>query len=116
MAGTRKAVRGKQKIKAEKKGRPAAKRRALATPMPSDRRVEDVTRGAKNSSTGELRDRVAIAPATNARSDMSDQPSSQNNLATQATATVWPGLQALYLLPLRSLQSWQEAWFRLLPR
>jgi hypothetical protein len=25
-------------------------------------------------------------------------------------------LQAWFVLPLRNLQSWQEAWFRLLPR
>jgi hypothetical protein len=34
----------------------------------------------------------------------------------QATVTVLATLQAWFLLPLRNLQSWQEAWFQLLPR
>jgi hypothetical protein len=33
-----------------------------------------------------------------------------------ATATALAVLVAWFLLPLRNLQSWQEAWFRLLPR
>ena len=32
------------------------------------------------------------------------------------TAAVFAALQALFLLPLLSLQTWQEAWFRFLPR
>jgi hypothetical protein len=34
----------------------------------------------------------------------------------QATVTALAALQAWFLLPLRNLQSWQEAWFQLLPR
>jgi hypothetical protein len=34
----------------------------------------------------------------------------------QATVTALAALQAWFLLPLRNLQSWQEAWFRPLPR
>ena len=34
----------------------------------------------------------------------------------QATAIALAAFQAWFLLPLRTLQNWQEAWFRLLPR
>ncbi len=96
--------------------------------MRSDHRIEEVTRGPRGNRTGGFRENVAIpageaaALSTGAASKMSDQPSSHNSVVRamaiypQAAATLWAGLQALFLLPLRNFQSWQNAWFRLLPR
>jgi hypothetical protein len=92
----------------------------------SERRIEEVTHGAGNY--GGSRDNAgAVALATNAGPRMDDQsgksgPQRPDTVARateihpQATATALAALQAWFLLPLRTLQSWQEAWFRLLPR
>lgn len=71
----------------------------------------------------------AVAVATNAapkkndppgRSDLRTRPDTvAQGLAIidpQATATALAALQGWFLLPLRNIQIWQEAWLRLLPR
>jgi hypothetical protein len=128
-----KAIKGKRKV-ATKKARPAIKRRAVPERMRSERLVEEVTHGAGNYGTNGSRDDAgpqageAVALATNAAPKMNDQsgrsdpPQRPDGTARataiypQATATALAALQAWFLLPLRNLQSWQEAWFRLLPR
>ena len=102
--------------------------------MRSERRVDEVTHGAGNYGTNGSRDNAgpqageAVALAPNAAPKMNDQsgrsdlPQRPDTVARataiypQATVTVLATLQAWFLLPLRNLQSWQEAWFRLLPR
>lgn len=37
-------------------------------------------------------------------------------LYPQAAAGLFAAMQAVLLLPLRSMQSWQEAWLRVVPR
>jgi hypothetical protein len=135
-----KAVKGKQKVEA-KRARPAVKRRAVPERMRSDK----VIHGAGNYGTNESHDNAgeAVALATNdvpttndqslcrgpppaagaaARPDRSDSLQRLDTVARaaalypQATATALAALQAWFLLPLRILQSWQEAWFWLLPR
>jgi hypothetical protein len=41
---------------------------------------------------------------------------SRNGNLSAGNGHCFAALQAWFLLPLRNLQSWQEAWFRLLPR
>jgi hypothetical protein len=102
--------------------------------MRSGRRVEEVTQGAGNYGTNGLPDNAgpqageAATLATNAAPTMTEQSGRSDPLqrpdtaarATalypEATATALAALQAWFLLPLRSWQSWQEAWFRLPPR
>ena len=120
MRRSNKAVKGKRKV-AAKKARPAIKRRAVPERIRSDRHVEEVRSNADKLVTEGMGSNVvpltgqAISPADNA-----DSPQGQETGAMQiyphATATVFAALQALFLLPLRSLQSWQEAWSRFLPR
>jgi hypothetical protein len=115
-----KAVKGKRKV-AAKKARPAVKRRAVPERIRSDSHVEEVSSNAGKLVTEGIGSNVvpltgqAISPA-----DDADSPRGQETGAMQiyphATATVFAALQALFLLPLRSLQSWQEAWSRFLPR
>jgi hypothetical protein len=110
-----KAIKGKRKVETKKA---RVKRRAVPERMRSERGVEEVTRGAGFE---------AVALATNAAPKMndpgrSDPPQRPDTVARatpiypQATASALAALQAWFLLPLRNLQSWQEAWFRLLPR
>ena len=100
----------------------------------SGRRVEEVTHGAGNYGTNGPLDNAgpqageAVTLATNAAPKMNDQsgrfdpPQRPDTVAwataiyPQATAAAFAALQAWFLLPLRNLQSRQEAWFRLLPR
>ena len=120
MRRSNKAVKGKRKV-AAKKARPAVKRRAVPERIRSDRHVEEVRSNADKLVTEGIGSNVApltgqaISPA-----DDADSPRGQETGAMQiyphATATVFAALQALFLLPLRSLQSWQEAWSRFLPR
>ena len=99
--------------------------------MRSERRVDEVTHGAGNYGTNGSRDDAgpqageAVVLATNAAPKMNDQldpPQRPDTVARataiypQATATALAAVQAWFLLPLRNLQIWQEAWFRLLPR
>jgi hypothetical protein len=115
-----KAVKGKRKVEA-KKARPAVKRRAVPERMRSDRRVDEGRPDAAKRVTDELRGNAgglagqAISPA-----DSSDPPRRQETLVGAVQiyppATILAALQVWFLLPLRSLQIWQEAWFRLLPR
>lgn len=129
MSRTSKAIKGKRKVEA-KKARPAVKRRAVPELMRSERRVKEV-QGAGNYGTNGSCDNAgpqageAVALATNAapnqsgRSDPLQRPDTvarATALYPQATTTALAALQAWFLLPLRSLQTWQEAWFRLLPR
>ena len=128
-----KAVKRKRKVET-KKARTAVKRRAAPERMRSERRVEEVTRGAGNYGTNGSRDNAAIpageavvltanpASKMNDQSGRSDPPRRPDTVVRataiypQATATALAALQAWFLLPLRNLQSWQEAWSRLLPR
>jgi hypothetical protein len=128
-----KVIKGKRKV-AAKKARRTVQRRAVPERMRSERRVDEVTRGAGNYGTKGSRDDAgpqageAVALATNAAPKMNDQSGRSDLLqrpdtvarATalypEAPATALAALQAWFLLPLRNLQSWQEAWFRLLPR
>ena len=125
------AVKGKRKV-VTKKAR--VKRRAVPERMRSKRSVEEVTHGAGYYGTSGSCDNAgsqageAVALATNAAPKMNDQsgrsdpPHRPDTVAgttpiyPQATATALAALQAWFLLPLRNLQSWQNAWFRLLPR
>jgi hypothetical protein len=101
--------------------------------MRSERGIEEVTDGAGYYATNGSRDSAgsqaaeAVALATNAAPKMNDPGSSDpperpdamaraTAIYPQVTATALAALQAWFLLPLRNLQSWQEAWFRLLPR
>ena len=96
--------------------------------MRSERRVEEVTHGAGDCGTNGSQAGEAVALAPNAAPKMNDQsgrtdlPQRPDTVARataiypQATVTALAALQAWFLLPLRNLQSWQEAWFRLLPR
>jgi hypothetical protein len=106
-----KAVKGKRKVEA-KRARPAVKRRAV----PERIRSEEVAHGVVNYGTNESHDNAgeAVALATNDVSQMNMARAAA--LYPQATATALAALQAWFLLPLRNLQSWQEAWFRLMPR
>ena len=126
-------AKGKRKV-VTKKARPPIKRRAVPERMRSERRAEEVTHGAGNYGIGGSRDSAgaqageAVALATNAAASKMTDQSRSDPLAgpdtvartpafyPQATATALAALQAWFLLPLRNLQSWQEAWFRLLPR
>jgi hypothetical protein len=111
-----KGVRGKRKVETKKA---RVKRRAMPERMRSGRPVAEVTYRAGNG-TNASRDNAgplageAVVLATNAIPKMNDQ-SGRSDLPT-ATATALAVLQAWFLWPLRNLQSWQEAWFRLLPR
>jgi len=120
MRRSNKAVKGKRKV-AAKKARPAIKRRAVPERIRSDRHVEEVRSNADKLVTEGIGSNVvpltgqAVSPADNA-----DSPQGQETGAMQiyphATATAFAALQALFLLPLLSLQIWQEAWSRSLPR
>ena len=120
MRRSNKAVKGKRKV-AAKKARPAVKRRAVPERIRSDRHVEEVRSNADKLVTEGIGSNVvpltgqAISPA-----DDADSPRGQETGAMQiyphATATAFAALQALFLLPLLSLQIWQEAWSRFLPR
>ena len=129
MSRSSKVIKGKRKV-----AKAGVKRRAAPGRMRSERRVEEVTHRAGNYGTNGSRDNTdpqagdAVVFATNAAPKMNDQsgksdlPQRPDTLARataiypQATATALAALQAWFLLPLRNLQSWQEAWFRLLPR
>ena len=131
MSRSSKAIKGKRKVE-KKKAR--VKRRAVPERMRSKRSIEEVTYGAGYDGTSGSCDnagsqaREAVALATNAAPKMNDQsgrsdpPHRPDTVAgttpiyPQATASALAALQAWFLLPLRNLQSWQEAWFRLLPR
>ena len=118
-----KAVKGKRRV--ETKAR--LKRRAVQERIRSEWRIDEATHGAGNYGTNGSRDEAgAVALATIAGSKMNDQsgrsdpPHRPDTVAgttpiyPQATATALAALQAWVLLPLRNLQSWQEAWLRLL--
>jgi len=115
-----KAVKGKLKV-AAKKAKPVIKGKAVPERIRSDRYVEEVRPNAEKLVTDGMAGNVvhltdpAISLAGNA-----DRLRGPETGAIQAyphgTAAVFAALQALFLLPLRSLQTWQEAWFRLLPR
>ena len=131
MSRSSKAIKGKRKVETKKA---RVKRRAVPERMRSERGVEEVTHGAGYYGTSGSCDnagsqaREAVALATNAAPKMNDQsgrsdpPQRPDGMARataiypQATATALAALQAWFLLPLRNLQSWQNAWFRLLPR
>jgi hypothetical protein len=107
-----KAVKGKRKVET-KTGR--VRRRAIPQRMRFER-----SRDNAGPQAG-----PAVALATNAAPKMNDQldpPQRPDTVARataiypQATATALAAVQAWFLLPLRNLQIWQEAWFRLLPR
>jgi hypothetical protein len=126
-----KAIKGKRKV-AARKARRTVQRRAVSERMRSERRFDEVTHGAGNYGTP--RDNAgpqageAVALATNAAPKMNDQlgrsdllqrpdPVARTSaLYPEAPAAALAALQAWFLLPLRNLLSWQEAWFRLLPR
>ena len=102
--------------------------------MRSERRVDEATHGAGNYGTNGSRDDAGLRrarqlrllrmprPTMNdqlGRSDLLQRPDTvarATALYPEAPATALAALQAWFLLPLRNLQSWQEAWFRLLPR
>jgi len=97
-----------------------AKRKALPERVRSERRIEEVTHGSGDNAG-------AVALATNAGPKMDDQVGKSGSeppgtvtpataIHPQATAIALAAFQAWFLLPLRTLQNWQEAWFRLLPR
>jgi hypothetical protein len=116
----RSSTKGKRKVETKKA---RVKRRAVPERMRSERRVEEVNCGTNGSQAD-----GAVALATNAAPKMIDQsgrsdfPQRPDTLAgttsiyPQATVTALAALQAWFLLPLRNWQSWQGAWFRLLPR
>ena len=98
----------------------------------SDRRVEEVTRPAGDYRRGGSRDNAGSLPSQagvlssapkkndpSGRSDLSRRPETID-LATaiypQATAIALAALQAWFLLPFRTWQSWQGAYARLLLR
>jgi hypothetical protein len=97
-----KAVKGKRRV--ETKAR--LKRRAVQERIRSEWRIDEATHGAGNYGTNGSPDNAgpqageAVALAANVAPKMNEQ-----SLAA---------LQAWVLLPLRNLQSWQEAWLRLL--
>ena len=100
MSRSSKAIKGKRKVETKKA---RVKRRAVPERMRSERRIDEVTHGA--------------GPKMNDQSSRSDPLQHPDNVVrAAATATALAALQAWFLLPLRNLQSWQEAWFRLLPR
>jgi hypothetical protein len=125
------AVKGKRKVETKKA---RVKRRAVPERMRSERGVEEGTHRAGHYGTNGSRDNagsqageaVALAaiaaPKMNDQSGRSDPPQRPDTMARataiypQATVTALAALQAWFLLPLRNLQSWQEAWFRPLPR
>jgi hypothetical protein len=124
-----KAIKGKRKAETKKA---RVKRRAVPERMRSERGVKEVTHGAGYYARNGSRDNAgsqagaAVALATNAAPKMNDpgrsDPPQRPDAMARATA-IYPqataalsALQAWFLLPLRNLQSWQEAWFRLLPR
>ena len=130
MSRSSKTIKGKRKVETKKT---PGKRRAAPERMRSERRVEEVTHGVENYGTNGSRANAgsqvseAVALATNAtpkmndqsgRSDLPQRPdtAARATIRPQATATALAALQAWFLLPLRNLQSWQEAWCRLLPR
>jgi hypothetical protein len=91
--------------------------------MRSDRGVDEGRPDAGKRVTDGLPDNAGLlAGQAISAADSSDPPRRQETLVgtvqiyPQATATVLATLQALFLLPLRGLQTWQEAWLRLLPR
>jgi hypothetical protein len=125
-----KIVRGKKKGQTTKA---RVKRRAVPERVRSHQRVEDVTRPSGDYRTGASRDnagpqaRETVVLATNSASKMNDQsgrsdlPQRPDSAPTttiypQATATALAALEAWFLLPLRTWQSWQGAWARLLLR
>jgi hypothetical protein len=114
-----KAVKWKRNVSA-KKARTAVKRRAVPERMRSDRRVDEGRPDAGKRVTDGFRNNAG--PLAGQAAADSSPPRRQETLGgavqiyPQATATVLAALQVLYLLPLRSLQTWQEAWLRLLPR
>ena len=88
----------------------------------SDRHVEEVRSNAGRLVTEGMGSNVApltgqaISPADDADSPQG-QETGEMQTYPHATATVFAAaLQSLFLLPLRSLQIWQEAWSRSLPR
>ena len=101
MSRSSKVIKGKRKV-----AKAGVKRRAAPGRMRSERRVEEVTHRAGNYGTNGSPDNAgpqageAVALAANVAPKMNEQ-----SLAA---------LQAWVLLPLRNLQSWQEAWLRLL--
>ena len=99
----------------------------------SDRRIEDVTPASRNRRTGGSADNAAIqaADAVQPPADPSPKMNPESGgperrrheglvgaaqLYPHAAATALAMIQALALLPFRSLQSWQEAWLGLLLR
>ena len=125
--------KGKRKV-AVRKARRTVQRRAVPERMRSERRVDEVTHGAGNYGTNGPRDNAGpqegkvVSLATNAAPKMNDQLGKSDLLQRpdtvawasalypEAPAAALAALQVWFLLPLRILQSWQEAWFRLLPR
>ena len=109
MRRSNKAVKGKRKV-AAKKARPAIRRRAVPERIRSNRHVDEVRPNAGKSVTEGIGSNAvplrghAISPA-----DSSGSPQGLETEAVQiyphATATVFAALQALFLFPLRSLQS-----------
>ena len=120
MRRSNKAVKGKRKV-AAKKARPAIRRRAVPERIRSIRHVEEVRPNAGKSVTeGIGSNAVPLRGHAISTADSSGSPQGLETEAVQiyphATATVFAALQALFLLPLRSFQSWQEAWSRFLLR
>jgi hypothetical protein len=99
-----KVVKGKRKVETK---RARVERRAVPERMRSKPGVEEVTNGEGYYGPRGSGDNAAGSKAAEAIA-----------LATHAapTAPAFAALQAWFLLPLRNLQSWQDAWFRLLPR
>jgi hypothetical protein len=90
--------------------------------MRSNRRVDEGRPDAGKRVTDGFRNNAGPLAGQAVSAADSSPPRRQETLVgtvqiyPQAMATVLAALQALFLLPLRSLQTWQEVWLRLLPR
>jgi hypothetical protein len=115
-----KAVKGKRKVETKNV---RIKKRAIPERIRSER-----SRDNTGPQAGEAVALAAVALATDAAPDVNDQPGRFDPpqppdtvgratvIYSEGAATALAALQTWFLMPLRSLQGWQEAWFRLLPR
>jgi len=117
MSRSSKTVRGKRKPET-KTARKAVKRRAVPERMRSDRGVEEMTHSAGEYGIrgGENEKLQAPHPAPVATSAASNINERRPDAVMQATASALAAVQAWFVLPLRTLQCWQQAWVRLVPR
>ena len=118
-----KDIKNKRKV-APKKARPTVTTRVVFGRSRSQRRIEGGTHGVRKHGASGSRDIAGLEPSE----PVGDQPGKSELLQRpetvaramalypQTTATASAALQAWFLLALRNLQSWQGAWFRLLPR